>query len=327
VLLLFLLDYFLGLNISLFSYAIVFVITGIVCLFSIRVIFERYLLSKIKLIYKVIHSSKLDAQKKSEEQLNAGVSFEQVDKEVSDWAVDTQNEIASLKTLEEYRKNYLGNISHELKTPLFSTQGFIHTLLDGGLYDENINRKYLERAGSNLDRLQAIVEDLETINNLEEGISEIDMIPFDLRALIQEVINDLAQVKKYKGFDIVFKDKLETPVMVKGDKINIYRVINNLIVNSLKYGSKEGSTRIGFYDMGETILTEISDDGIGIEAEHLNHLFDRFYRVDPSRSRKMGGSGLGLSIVKHIIEAHQQTINVRSTPGVGSTFGFTLEKV
>ena len=290
---------------------------------------KEYIYRKIKLIYKNIRRSKLakkDRDKLSILDLNTDIVGE-VEKDVSQWAEEQNKEIESLKTLETYRREFLGNISHELKTPLFSIEGYIHTLLDGGLYDEKINRNYLSRAAKNAERLHAIVEDLESISRLESGVLEMNMEVFDIKELTKEVLQDAEIVAKEKQIKFEEKENANQSFKVKADREAIRQVLSNLVINSIKYGKEKGIIRIGYYDMANNILVEVADDGIGIQAKHLSHLFDRFYRVEKSRTRGRGGSGLGLSIVKHIIEAHNQTVNVRSTPNLGSTFGFTLEKV
>lgn len=283
---------------------------------------EKYVFRKIKLIYKLIYDSKKD---KTIKDINKE-SLADVNAKVMEWAESTKQEIATLKSLEEYRKNYVGNISHELKTPIFSIQAYLHTLIEGGLYDENINKDYLQRAADNTERLQNIVEDLDVITKLESGQAELDIKRFDLRELVRDIFLDLKAIAKKKRITLQLKEGASQSFFVLADREAIRQVFTNLIINSIKYGKEGGMTKVSFYDMETEILTEISDNGIGIEDKHLKHVFDRFYRVDSSRSRKQGGSGLGLSIVKHIIEAHDQNINVRSTYNVGSTFGFTLKK-
>lgn len=288
---------------------------------------SRYIYRKVKLIYKVIHKLKLGSKVKKEDTVNVNEQvFQNVEKEVIDWADQQTKEIEALKTLENYRRDFLGNVSHELKTPIFNVQGYLHTLLDGALDDKAINRQYLLRATKNVDRLQTIVEDLEAISKLESGDLVLEWQKFDIKMLAMEVIDDLELQASIKEIKLIFKEGADKNYSVKADREYIRQVLNNLISNSIKYGKTSGRTKVGFYDMDKYILVEIADDGIGIDQEHLNHLFDRFYRIDKSRSREVGGSGLGLAIVKHIIEAHNQTVNVRSTPGLGSTFGFTLEK-
>jgi len=286
---------------------------------------EKYIYRKVKLIYKIIHRSKVSAREDQDIKLSENV-IDKVEDEVKRWMEDQHKEIQSLKNLEKYRRNFLGNISHELKTPIFSIQGYIHTLLDGGLYDEKINYDYLQRAANNVERLQTIVEDLEIIARLENETMVLDLQSFDIKLLSLEVIEDLEMTAKARNITVSLKEGAEKSFWVRADRENIRQVLTNLVVNSIKYGKEGGRTKIGFYDMNDYVLVEVSDNGIGIESKHLNHVFDRFYRVDKSRSRDQGGSGLGLSIVKHIMEAHKQTITVRSTVNVGSTFGFTLAK-
>ena len=291
----------------------------------IRFMLEKYIYRKVKLIYKIIHKSKTSVKDKTAITQDEHI-LQRVSDEVAEWAESQEREIESLKKLERYRRAFIGNVSHELKTPIFTIQGYIHTLLDGGLYDESINMNYLQKAAGNVERLQNIVEDLEVISKLETGSVALDLQNFDIKELTKEVISDVQFQAKEKNITVRLKDGADKSFIVSADRDNITQVLNNLVVNSIKYGRQDGITKIGFYDMDKYVLVEVSDNGIGIEEQHLKHLFDRFYRVDKSRSRKMGGSGLGLAIVKHILEAHNQTINVRSTPGVGSTFGFTLAK-
>ena len=306
--------------------ALLIVTTYAFAYWVIRTILEKYIYRRVKLIYKTIRSSKLSTPQKTISLADNSQVLDSVEEEVAEWAESREKEINTLKTLEEYRKRYLGNVSHELKTPIFSIQGFVHTLLDGALEDPNVNRRYLERAASNVDRLLTIVYDLETITKLESGELMLEIKKFDIKELVQEVFDDLEIRARERGMQLTFKEGADKSFMVKGDPEYIRQVLNNLIFNSIKYGRDGGVTKASFYDMHNHVLIEISDNGIGIAEHHLKHLFDRFYRVDKSRSRQLGGSGLGLSIVKHILEVHDQTINVRSTPGMGSTFGFTLDK-
>jgi two-component system phosphate regulon sensor histidine kinase PhoR len=243
-----------------------------------------------------------------------------------EWADDKAREIAELKQMEQYRREFIGNVSHELKTPIFNMQGYLHTLIDGGIHDDKINLDYLYKAAGNLDRLNNIVEDLESISLLESGSLEMEMRKFDIHELAQQVFESLEMQADSNDIELGFKKGCDKSTMVVGDHERIRQVLTNLVSNSIKYGRENGKTQVGFYDMDENVLVEISDNGIGIDKEHLSRLFERFYRIDKSRSRHQGGTGLGLAIVKHIIEAHDQTIHVRSTPGVGSTFGFTLRK-
>ncbi len=286
---------------------------------------ERYIYRKIKVIYKTIH--RLKAKKKNAKTINMNDHvIDQVEEEVIDWADTYEKEISEFKKLEAYRRDFLGNISHELKTPIFNMQGYLMTLIDTNLEDENIVLPYIKKAANNLERLETIVQDLEAISRLESGELTLDIRPFNIKKLVQEVFDDLEMNAQAKNIQLKFKEGASHPYEVMADRENIRQVLVNLISNSIKYGKEEGRTQVGFYDMDNNILIEVADDGIGISEKHLPRLFERFYRVDKSRSRAQGGTGLGLAIVKHIIEAHKQTINVRSSERMGSTFGFTLEK-
>lgn len=237
-----------------------------------------------------------------------------------------RSEVEQLKKLESYRKEFLGNVSHELKTPIFNIQGYILTLLEGGLDDPKVNQDYLRRAERSVDRMISIVEDLQAISQLETGEMELEYEQFDIIPLIRDVLDAQELKARGKRITLSFREPETKSVLVVADKFRIRQVIVNLVVNSVKYGKENGETRLRVYDAGNTVHVEVSDNGIGIAKEHLPRLFERFYRVDKSRSREMGGTGLGLSIVKHIIEAHGQTIQVMSTEGAGSVFTFTLKK-
>jgi len=302
--------------------SIVFIPTYLIVYYFMK----RYIHRKIKLIYKSIHTRKTDSTPKLNQLDFSTDIIEKVEKEVEEWAQNQEDEIEKLKLLEEYRRNFLGDISHELKTPLFNIQGYIHTLLDGAVFDEKINLEYLRRAARNTERLHLIIEDLEVISRLESGENPLEITSFSIRDLALEVFEETEMMGKKKNINIGFKERTAGAFQVKADRDTIRQVLTNLIVNSIKYGIQDGYTKVAFYNMDENVLVEVSDNGIGIEQKDLSHIFDRFYRVEKSRNRSQGGSGLGLSIVKHIMEAHKQTINVRSTPGVGSTFGFTLQK-
>lgn len=287
---------------------------------------DRYIYRKIKLIYKTIHNQKVSTDLKRE-----GVDLDQpiiddVEQEVEEWAEKQEIQIQQYERFAEYRRRYVGDISHELKTPIFNIQGYLHTLLEGGYHDEEIAMTFLKKAAKNVERLQTIVEDLGAISRLESGELILDTAVFDIKELAMEVLDEVDLKSKEMKIELGFKAGADTGYMVEADRESIRQVLVNLVTNSLKYGNPNGSTKIGFYDMDAYILCEVADNGIGIPEKHLPHVFDRFYRVDKSRSRQKGGSGLGLSIVKHILEAHQQTINVRSSPGLGSTFGITLAK-
>jgi two-component system phosphate regulon sensor histidine kinase PhoR len=234
--------------------------------------------------------------------------------------------IKKLRKMEKYRKEFLGNVSHELKTPIFNIQGYILTLLDGGLEDPEINREYLERTEKSINRMVSIMEDLESITKLETGDLELEWENFDVVQLVRYVYELQDSIRARFNIDFTFDRNYDKPIMVFGDKKRITEVLNNLIINSIFYGEKGGKTTVSFAEMGENIQIDVTDNGLGLEEDEIPRIFERFYRTDKSRSRDRGGTGLGLSIVKHIIEAHNQTITVRSEPGTGSSFSFTLKK-
>jgi two-component system, OmpR family, phosphate regulon sensor histidine kinase PhoR len=284
-------------------------------------ILEVFVFRKIRSISDKI-SSQLTTNNK-QQTTNLLVSLGQ---NVDALTVERKDEIERLQKLETYRKELLGNVSHELKTPIFNIQGYIHTLLDGGIDDKNINRDYLQRAGKSVDRMIAIVEDLQTITQLEKGELELDEERFDAVALAKDVIDSQELKAKETGIFLELVNDESQPVYVYADRFRIRQVLVNLVVNSVRYGKQNGKTSVRLSDTGEKIIVEVADNGIGISKEHLPRIFERFYRADKSRSREHGGTGLGLSIVKHIIEAHGQTIDVLSTEGAGSVFSFTLKK-
>ncbi|MBI4947833.1 MAG: sensor histidine kinase [Bacteroidetes bacterium] len=253
-------------------------------------------------------------------------ALSELEQQVKAWSDERKAEIEQLEKLENYRKDFLGNVSHELKTPIFNIQGYISTLLDGGLEDKTINRDYLKRAEKSVDRMIAIVEDLQTITQLEKGELEIEEERFDIVALAKDVIDSQELKAKEKQISFELSNDPSHSYFVSADRFRIRQVLVNLVVNSLRYGKANGKTTIKISDIGEKIITEVADTGIGIPKEHLTRIFERFYRADKSRSREQGGTGLGLSIVKHILEAHGQSIEVMSTEGVGSVFSFTLKK-
>jgi len=292
--------------------------------------FQIYVVEKIRLIYKNIHNFKISKKENDAQQkLIATKTLDEVDTEVQEWIQGNKKEYDELKKLEQYRREFLGNVSHELKTPLTNIQGYVLTLLDGGIEDEEMSKVFLERTERNIDRMIEIINDLEEISQLESGVLTLKPITFDIVALTREVVDLLETKAELFNIKLAFAELYESPIKVFADKENIKKVLTNILDNSIKYGLNEkgrGKSKISFFDMDEDILIEITDQGMGISDEHIPRLFERFYRVDKNRSRDVGGSGLGLAIVKHIIEAHRQSINVRSALGVGTTFAFTLKK-
>lgn len=305
----------------LLLFLISFSTTFITFNFLLRIFIYR----KIKPIYKAISRLKSGTSKSSKVDIDRDIITD-VNNEVMRWDNERDEEILQLKKLETFRREFLGNVSHELKTPIFNIQGYIHTLLDGGLEDKEVNVHYLQRASKSVDRLCLIVEDLEAISKLESGELELEFRNFDIHELIKEVFDSLELPARERKIALGFKEGYDKPFFVFADKERIRQVVVNLVVNSIKYGKEGGKTVVGIYDFDEKYLVEVTDTGIGIDSIHLPRLFERFYRVDKGRSREQGGTGLGLAIVKHLIEAHSETINVRSAIGVGSTFGFTLKK-
>ncbi len=307
----------------LFSLAILFasyLITYYVFMWGIRQFIDR----KFRLIYKTIHNLKVDWKKESKGIDMREDIFGKIREEVIEWDKHNRQEIERLTDQEEFRRDFLGNVSHELKTPIFSIQGYILTLLEGGLEDQKINREFLLKAEKSIDRMIEMVNDLDEISRLESNRMLLNRKKFDLNELTKEVIESLEYKATLKDISIQITNPKITNVIADPSKIS--QVLTNLIVNSINYGKEGGRTKIKYFDLGENILVEVNDNGRGIGEEHLSRLFERFYRVDKGRSRAEGGSGLGLAIVKHIMEAHDQTINVRSKLGEGSTFSFTLEK-
>ncbi|MBU0695478.1 MAG: sensor histidine kinase [Bacteroidetes bacterium] len=302
-------------------------VATVVSYFVFYYLIEKYVYSKIKIIYKMIHSLKLGRDLK--DALGEYVSpdpINDVEQEVKEWARDKKSEIDDLKKQEKFRREFLSNISHEFKTPLFAIEGYVEALQDGGLEDPETAKNFLNKVSKNVDRLSFLIKDLNEISKLESGEIPINYQKFELTSLVKEVMESLElKAKKYK-INLAFKDKYDVPTWVEADREKIRQVLVNLIDNSFKYGKENGTTSITIFQLHDQYLIEITDDGIGIEEQCLPRLFERFYRTDTSRSRQIGGSGLGLAIVKHIVEAHDQTINVRSTSGIGSTFGFTLKR-
>lgn len=291
-------------------------------------VFQKFVYERIKAVYKLIHNLKLGKELK--DALGDHKSDDPIgdaEKEVRDWAKQKTFEINQLKAQEKFRKEFLSNISHEFKTPLFAIQGYIETLQDG-MIDDNpeMALSFLNKAARNLDRLSYLIHDLDEIAKLESGQVIVSKEKFDIQTLVRETIDYLEDKAMENNIDLKFQPKNHNPTLVKADRKKIQQVLVNLIDNSIKYGTKGGETQISTIPLIDQILIEITDNGQGIEEKNLPRVFERFFRTDKSRSRDIGGSGLGLAIVKHIIEAHQQNVHVRSTEGIGTTFSFTLEK-
>jgi len=311
----FIIFYIVDDRVNIFYSLIVFIIFITALIYYVV---KKFFHEKIKVIYKSIYKFKGTSN-------ILDLDIENVEREAEEWADAKEEELNAYKRDENYRREFLGNVSHELKTPIFNIQGYIQTLLDGGINDENINMKYLERTNKSVDRMINIVEDLEVISRLETEQSELEFQSFNVVQLAKEVLDAFEMRAGQMHIKLELSNESQSEIAV-GDRDKIQQVFMNLISNSIKYGKENGSTSIKFYDMEKNMLIEVADDGIGIEEDSLDRLFERFYRVDKNRSREIGGTGLGLAIVKHILEGHNQQINVRSTVGVGSTFSFILEK-
>ncbi len=300
-----------------------FIATFAVSFFIIQIRVEKFIYRRIKRIYDDV--SLLEA---SDFPLGpVTTDMKTLTEEIEKFAKDKKIEIDALKIREAYRRDFLGNVAHELKTPLFTVQGYILTLLDGAMEDKNVRRKYLQRAKKGVERLVYIVKDLDLITKLEIGDLNLEYSDFDIIELIENVFELLEIKASKKRVTLTFDMAYDGPIYVHADREKIQQVITNLLVNSIKYGHLDGTTEVSVENLIKNkVIIRITDNGEGIPDEHIPRIFERFYRVDKSGSRKEGGSGLGLSIVKHIIEAHGEKIYVESVPDVGSEFSFTLEK-
>jgi len=317
--------YFLTDNWKIGLGAFIIIVLGSYAL--ILFILEKFIYRKIKLIYKLIHQTK--ATKKEEvyfKYLLPRKSIDEVQEDVEKWGEKQNEEIEILKKNEAYRKEFLQNLAHEFKTPIFAIQGYVDTLLDGAMEDVPVRKKFLENTSRNVERLVNLMNDLDEISRLERGEQLLYKQNFIIQDLIKESFESLSIKIGEKGLRAGIKKGCESPITVFADKEKIRMVLTNLAENASKYGKSHGFITASIYKTDEKhVLIEISDDGIGIEEEHLYRIFERFYRTDAARSRDRGGTGLGLAICKHIIEAHGQSIHVRSTPDVGTTVGFTLD--
>ena len=311
---------------EIWQHLLLFIAILIVTFLISSYFFTNVIETRLKPIYKIIRDVPVkEVQKARELSRRYPMNFD-VNDEVTKWATHKQEEIVRLKELERYRKEFVGNVSHELKTPIFNIQGYILTLIEGGIDDPRINLLYLKRTVKSIDRMVSIVEDLESITKLESGELTLNKENFNFIRLIEDVYEIEHMLALERKIKLKFATKIDKPVMVYADKKRMMEVMSNLVVNAIKYGKKGGSVNISLFDLNEQIMVEVKDDGIGIEKEHLPRIFERFYRADKHRSREQGGTGLGLAIVKHIIEAHDQSIKVNSQVDIGTTFNFTIQK-
>ena len=295
--------------------------------FLFAFVLEKFIYRKLKLIYKFIYQTK--ATKKEEtyyKYLLPKKTIDDVSEDVEEWAEEHEQEIESLRQNEQFRKEFLQNLSHEFKTPVFAIQGYVDTLLQGALENPEVNKKFLEKTAKNVERLTNLINDLDEISKLERGELVLSKTNFVIQDVVREVFESLSMKTEPLHIKCSIKKGCESPLTVFADKEKIRQVLLNLIENSIKYGKENGNIVASMYRTDdEHILIEISDDGIGIAEKYLPRIFERFYRTDEGRSIDVTGSGLGLAICKHIIEAHEQTIHVRSTEDVGTTVGFTLD--
>jgi two-component system, OmpR family, phosphate regulon sensor histidine kinase PhoR len=289
-------------------------------------IIQIFIYRKIKLIYKFINQTK--ATKREEtyyKYILPQKSIDDVREDVEAWAAQRNREVDVLRQNESFRKEFLQNLSHEFKTPVFAIQGYIDTLLQGALENPEVNKRFLEKASKNVDRLVNLIKDLDSISRLERGELKLSKQNFVIQDLVREAFESLSLKAEQHGIDFSIKKGCEKPITVYADKEKIRQVVSNLLDNSIKYGKNGGHIIASMYSTdGKNILVEISDDGIGIPEQYLSRIFERFFRTGGGRSKEVKGSGLGLSISKHIIEAHGHTIHARSKEGLGTTIGFTL---
>lgn len=303
--------------------------TASICFGITQLVMRKFVIYKLKPIYQVVLAKDIKTSELENRITHTDHLVHEIEGEISVWAEKNRREIDQLKKNEKYRKEYVGNVSHEMKTPIFNIQGYISTLLDGALEDAAINRIYLERAERSIDRLVNIVNDLEEISKLESGVLELKLERIDLTSLARDSVESVEMDAARRGIRLILGNQSAVPmppVWVRADKHYISQVFINLLTNSIKYGSEGGFTKISFIDLFDKVMVEVADNGVGISKEDIPRVFERFFRTDKSRSREQGGTGLGLSIVKHIIEAHNESITLRSELGKGSTFSFSLSK-
>ena len=303
----------------IFITALVFVISFLI----IQSRIEKFIYLKIKNLYKELNL--IDSISLSKTEITT--DMKSLLQNISEISKVNKLEIESLKVKEEFRKEFIGNVAHELKTPIFTIQGYVENLIDGAIDDNLVRDKFLNRAKTSVERLIYIIKDLDMITKLESGTLNLDQDSFDIIELIKNIYDQLEIQAQKKDIKLIFNKLYFEPIIVFADKDKIQQVITNLVINSIKYGTNKGTTEVSLEDItSDKLIIRITDNGEGIKEEHITRLFERFYRVDQSGSRKQGGSGLGLSIVKHIIDAHNENIYVESKFGIGSEFSFTLTK-
>ncbi len=297
---------------------------GVISFAVFYLFIEKFINERLRILYRSIKTVKGASDQSLTFKMTEDI-FSEAALATQHWQEERNKELVKLQDQENYRREFIGNLAHELKTPVFSIQGYIDTLLDGGLEDEKVNRLFLERTSVSIDRMVSLLEDLDGLTKLEVNAMKLEKSNFDIKLLAEEVMQSLELKAKGKNITLAFSREYGN-MMVHADRPKIAQVLTNLINNSINYGNEFGRTSVRFFEMDELLLIEISDNGPGIEAKHLPRLFERFYRVEKSRTRNEGGSGLGLAIVKQIVEAHGQTVTVRSTVGIGTTFAFSLDR-
>ncbi|MGB0403795.1 MAG: sensor histidine kinase [Salibacteraceae bacterium] len=317
--------YLIGLPKGLIFVPVPFVLFGVGYYIYYRFL-EIYIDQKIKLIYRTIHAEKIGRPLATMKVDMDTDVFKDINRNVESWAQDYRQEIQQLKDQAQFRREFVGNLSHELKTPITIIQGNILTLLEGAVEDESIRERFLKKAAENVERLESLIRDLDSITRLESGKDYLKTENFDLIKLVSEVTENLKDRADKRGISLKVRKPSSNVQFVNADRSKIDQVLTNLIMNSIKYGKEKGNTTISFENLGDNVFVEVKDDGVGIAPEHHTRLFERFYRVDSSRSRHAGGTGLGLAIVKHILDAHHQTISVTGEKDRGAAFTFTLAK-
>lgn len=300
-----------------------FIISFFLILYAIELLVYR----EVNKMYKTIRRLKLrDFNLSNKAIIKDNNPFKKLNDEIFVYVAKKQKEIDELKRLELFRREFLADVSHELKTPIFAAQGFIHTLIDGAIDDETVRDKFLAKAARSLDGLDALVKDLVVLSQLETGEAKMHLDRVDMHQLTREIFEQLENIAETKGTILRIKSSFQGAVPVKADPQRISQVMTNLIENAIKYGNEKGKVIVGFEDDKKHISISVRDDGPGIPPEHLSRIFERFYRVEKSRSKERGGTGLGLAIVKHILNAHKSKIAVMSKPDKGTMFRFKLDK-
>ena len=311
----------------LWGLAVICAATFVVTYLFAQLVMKKFVIYKMKPIYQIVFDRNLRTRELENVYLKKENLLETVTEEITDWAESNRREIERLEEMEHYRREYLGNFAHEIKTPVFNVQGYILTLLDGALDDESVNRLYLERAEKSTERIIDIVTYLDEISRLSSGEPRLDYSRLDIVSLSREIADTFDMEARTRKIKVKFSAKTPDSLLVRADRKYIAQVIMNLISNAIRYNSPGGWVKVSFIDMFDKVMVEVADNGEGIETDDVPRVFERFFRTDSSRSREKGGTGLGLAIVKHILEAHGETITLRSELGVGTTFSFTLSKV